>query len=115
MSLDRPIHDGRKKDPWQIPHKNRTRWRMWFWLTDGSRIGRDLGVPPPSDVNLRKYRDEVIALNRDDWFRPKLRVVARDEKGNPIRWEPLIDPKTGLQVREARLKKVTAEFLGADV
>lgn len=115
MSLDRRMHDGRLRDPWQIPHKNRMRYRVTFYLKGGFKQIAIVGVPPPFDKNLLKYRDEVINVNREDWFRPVWAPSAWNKEGKPIKWGRVLDPKTGQPAVDCRLLGVDAKCLGADI
>lgn len=67
------IHQGRKKDSWQVPHKNRRRYLVKFHMPDGMYFGSIVAVPEPVHANLRKYRSEIIAANFDKKF---VRVTA---------------------------------------
>ena len=116
-------HDGRLKDSWQVPHKNRSVYlqRFWFELPSpknprGNYMGLVVAVPPPVETNLKKHRDEVIAANKEQWFRPKFKQIYMGKhNGKDIyRYAPVLDEKTGRQIIESFLKKVDAVFLGAD-
>ncbi len=105
-----------KRDSWARPHRNRQRYQIRFWFSEKNFLGINVAVPAPVQANLEKFRDEVIAANREEWFRPKYRQeYLGKKKGQPVyRVVPVLDAR-GNQVREAILKRVTADFLGADI
>lgn len=114
MSLDKRMHDGRLRDPWNIPHKNRTLYKVSFHLKNGTTLISHVGVPAPIEKNLRIYRDEVIAANKDDWYRPRYAPIAWNKEGKPTNWGLVLDPRTGRPSIDCQLLRVTATCLGAE-
>lgn len=114
MSLDKRRHDGRLRDPWNIPHKNRMLYEVAFHLKDGTTLISRVGVPNPIEANLRKYRDEVIECNRSDWYRLRYAPIEWNEGGKPTRYGLVLDPKTGRPSIDCQLLSVSAKCLGAD-
>ncbi len=116
-------HDGRLKDRHQIPHRNRSIYLVKFWFElpnvknkKGNFMGCKIAVSSPIEANLMKYKEEMIAAN-PEWIRPKYKqIFAGYDNGKEV-WHtvPVYDPKTGKQIMENMLKKVTADFIGADI
>lgn len=93
-----PRHEGREKDSWQVPHRNRRRVlvKFWFSLSPPSFFASIVGVPEPLLPNLQKYKKEVLEAN-DSWT------------------YYVKHPVTGMPEKRCRVVKVTADILGADV
>lgn len=117
--LDRSFHDGRKKDSWNVPKRGYSVYIVRFYLKSGLMQGARIGVPhnPSIEFNLKKYRDEVIEANKEDWFRPIYEVAetiysAEQRRVIPIKWKKKLDRETGKPLVDCQLLKVTAEFVG---
>lgn len=104
------FHDGRWKDSWQVPHRNRGRWRIRIWLKNGLNFGFDCGVSDRDTENILKNRaKEIIEANQ--WSRQAFR-----------RWKPkdgqwMSAPAIGIDGKPIFInfvEKVTYEYLGAD-
>lgn len=114
MSLDKRMHNGRLRDPWNIPHKNRMLYEVRFQLKDGTTLISRIGVPNPIEANLKKYRDEVIACNHEDWYRPRYAPISWNKEGKVTGYGLIIDPKTGRPAIDCQLVRVSAHCLGVD-
>lgn len=109
------MHKGRLRDSWQVPHRNRRRYKVNFHLSNGLTFSSIVAVPNPVDENLRKYRDEVIEANREIWVRPKQEQVYLGTKNGAPTYEVRnVKDARGRQIMTNMLRKVTADFLGAD-
>ena len=71
--LSRRRHNGRLRDPWHIPHRNRVKYEVRFWFKTQDPSGKKpfiwgyagsiVCVPDPVRENLLKYKQEWISHN----------------------------------------------------
>lgn len=107
---------GRKRDSWHRPRRTRRRFKVSFHLRGGVIQGANVAVEGPDfEAKLKKYRDEVIAVN-PEWFRPRTQKIVLGIKNGKevVQYAPVLD-KAGKQIIDSMLLKVTAEPLGADI